>query len=470
MAFKYQVLGQQVIDGISNGSLKAGDSLPALRKFASIHNVSMTTANQAYSWLEQQGLIYVKPQSGYYIKSRDAIPSFSAPAVNALEASEDRSDQTLEILQKAIANDDIGLSNGFLDESFRPILALQRAMNRNARRNNPLKHSYGNSQGDPSLRAAIAEQMQNRHCPVAPENILVTNGCLEAIVLVMEEYTNVGDVVAVFSPCYNGLLSCLKNAGRKVLEIPCGPQGPDLDYLESLFKKKAFAALLFSATAYNPIGFTLAQEQKQRLAQMGAKYKTWLIEDDTFGSLNYLDENPSPVFTYDQSGYVIYCSSFSKDIAPEFRIGWIAVKQSIQALAKRKMALNISCAMPCQLAMADYLFSASFASQIKKVRGRIQTEMRLLRESVQAHFPEGTTMSSPQGGFFLWVQLPEKLSAMDLYMKAKEERIYFMPGELFTMTSLYKNNLRLSANKEWSEKRQQAIQWLGACAKEMLKG
>ena len=461
MSFKYQQLGQQLIDQISRGELPPGSALPAIRRLAQRHQVSIATANQTYQWLEQQGFVYAKPQSGFYVKHQPSTRVFSPTSTAVVNVTTDRSDHILQVQQNALYNDNIGLSSGFLAPSLRPIAGLQRALNRHMRRSHDQIHGYGHAQGEPCLRQVIAEHMRYHHASVDPEQILVTNGCLEAITLAINTLTETGDVIAVFSPCYSGLLTAIQYAGRKIIEIPCGPNGPDFDVITTLMKHRACAALLLSATATNPLGFTLSAQQKQQLAKLAAEHQTWIIEDDTFGCLHYNDSHPSPVYAYEHDGYVVYCSSFSKELAPNLRIGWLASRKNISGFCKRKLALNLTCAMPSQLALADYLSQSSYKSYIKTLRATLQTEMNQLQRAVANHFPKETRMSAPQGGFMLWVQLPEAFSGMELFHHAKEQGIIIMPGEIFTMTSLYKNCIRLSANQTWNTQREQAIAWIG---------
>ncbi|MGJ8681035.1 PLP-dependent aminotransferase family protein [Paraglaciecola sp.] len=463
MAFKYQELAEQVSTSIEKNQFAAGTPLPPLRKFADQHKVSLATANKTYEWLQSQGLIVVKPQSGFYVKGQRSIPQLSQPKVQSVSIDHDPSDAIFDILQNALSLDRVGLSNGYLDESLRPSLALQRAIKRTAKRANLTANSYGLTQGEPKLRQAIVDVMALRQCPVNANQILITNGCLEAVNLVIQQVSQERDTVAIFTPCYSGLLTALKNSHRKVLEIPCGVNGPDMQHLAELFAQKAFKTLIFSAIATNPLGFSLTKKQKQQLGTLAKRHQTYIIEDDTFGSLGY-QQNATPAYAQEHNEYVIYCSSFSKDIAPNMRIGWIISPSLMPALKRRKLALNISCNMPCQLAMADYLLTESYTSQVRKLTFTLQQQMVQLQNCVLEHFPEGTKISQPEGGFFLWVELAKHVNTMSLYQLAVDENLCFMPGYTFSMSGHYDHCLRLSVNQLWNDKLAKAVAQLGKLA------
>lgn len=465
MAFKYQQLAEQVTSDIQNHTLGAGSPLPALRKFALQHQVSLATANKTYEWLQAQGLIVAKAQSGFYVKAQSNIVPLSRPSLKSVSIQHDSSEVIFDILQNALTNDRVGLSNGYLDESLRPSLELQRSLKRTAKIANFTANSYGHTQGVQKLRNAVVDIMGQRNCAVSPEHILITNGCLEAVNLAVDQISQLNDTVAIFTPCYSGLLTALKHKQRQVLEIPCGTDGPDIQHLEELFNQRAFTSLIFSSTATNPLGFSLSRKTKRHIASLAKLHQIYIIEDDTFGSLGFSTTNLEPAYSYDHGGYIVYCSSFSKDLAPNMRLGWIASQPLMTRIMRQKVALNITCNMPCQLAMADYLLTESYALHIRKLTLTLQQQIAKLQTCVLNYFPGGTRVSQPQGGFFLWVELPKKIKAMDIYNLAVQQNICFMPGHTFSMSGQYDHCLRLSATSVWRPELEQAVVQLAQIAK-----
>ena len=466
MAFKYQVLAQQVVQDIGSNRLAPGSALPALRKFAAMHSVSLTTATQAYSWLEQQGLIYSKAQSGFYVKGQAESRPLALPLLKPVSVDGSRTEYIYTVTQNALSNDLNGFSNGYLDANLRPAQQLQRALKRSTQSMNAAYNAYGEPAGITKLRAAISEQMQDRNVNISSDNVVVTNGCLEALNLLVMEYTKPGDTVALLTPCYSGSLNAVRNLDRAILEIPCSAEGPDIDLIEQLCKENAFKTLIFSCTAFNPLGFNLSVNTKKRIAYLAKTYKIFFIEDDTFGSLSFLEDQATPAFAYDHAGFILYCSSFSKDLAPNLRLGWVATQNNVDNIIRRKLSFNISSPTPNQHAMADYLFSVGYSSHIRQLRAILKSEVFRLQEYVLRLFPEGTQISEPAGGFFLWVALPAAVSRT-LYTESVAQGIGFVPGDAFTLTENYQNCIRLSANTLWSHERETNLCVIGKLANQL---
>lgn len=485
MAFKYQQLAERQAKRIAANELQAGAALPSLRRYAEHHNVSLSTASKAYQWLEQQGLIQAEAKRGYFVCAQSGSP-IQAPKLEAQLVSGDSSDVILNVLHSALREDLLSFGGAFLSADFLPVLELQRCLTRAARRNPNAAYSYGLEQGDSGLRQALCERMAERNCHLQPEQLLITNGCLEAVTLAILQLTNVGDVVAIFSPCYSGLLLSLQNCGRKILEIPCGPQGPDLDALEALMAVGAFKALVFSAIGYNPLGFNLSVSAKQRLASLAARYQIPAIEDDTFGELAFTGEESSPVFSYENSceelscensaegsagevegSWLVYCSSFSKSLAAGYRVGWLATRGPIAPLLKRKLALNLTSSLPAQVGLADYLFSEGYRAHLNRLRSRLECELNRMRQAVVEYFPVDTQVSSPRGGLFLWLRLPAGVASMDLYQEALKCGICIGPGETFSMAGLAEDCIRLTVCEAWSGERERGIQKLGNLVRQL---
>ncbi len=471
MGFKYEALAQNVALQIATGELSAGAPLPSLRTYAQHMGVSLSTASKTYQWLEQHGLIHAKPKSGFFVRTVKESRISQIPSQARLVSNE-LSDIILNVHQQAMHGGELAFGGGYLNPDYLPVEALQRCLIRSARRNPKAAYSYGHSQGEPAFRSALCEHFRERNIFVHPDQALITNGGLEWVTLAVTELTDTDDVVAIFSPCYSGLLVSLKNCHRKILEIPCGASGPGLDYIESLMREKAFNALIFSAISYNPLGFNLPVESKKRLAELSRKYDIPLIEDDVFGELSFHGEESSPVFSYLDSATkskVVYCGSFSKSLAAGYRQGWLVSHDGVSSFTKRKLALNLTCSLPVQGGLADYLYSEGYRSHIGRLKTILEQQLNLLASAVEKYFPKGTQMTSPRGGMFLWIRLPDNLHSIDLYKAAEKHNISFSPGEVFSMVGFSKDCIRLSVNHPWSESREAGVKILGRLTQALLE-
>ncbi|PCK01720.1 MAG: hypothetical protein COA42_22820, partial [Alteromonadaceae bacterium] len=306
--------------------------------------------------------------------------------------------------------------------------------------------------------------------------IIITNGCLEAVTLSVMELSAPGETVAIFTPCYSGLLLSLHNLGRNILEIPCASDGPDMSVLENLMAEQAFKVLILSAIAYNPLGFNLSVEVKQRIAALAHQYQSPLIEDDAYGELAYHGQPNSPIVSYasrqtDQkkSAPIIYCGSFSKALTTGFRVGWLATHGNISPFIKRKLSINLTSSQPPQVGLADYLYSEGYRAHINRLRGVLEREINCLSEAVLRHFPTGTQLGQVRGGMFVWVKLPENLESMDLYQAALAHNISLSPGEVFSMAGMATHCIRLSASHPWSDEREAAVVVLGKLTEGLLR-
>ena len=474
MVFRYQTLAAELTQKLRNHYWTAGAALPSLRQLALNQGVSLSTATKAYALLEQQGFIAAQAQKGFFVKAQFNEPSRRPKTEKLLKpkiVKKDNSDIILSILHNASRNDLTHLGGGFLPADFLPVKALQRCLHRASRRSPAAAYSYGHEQGHLGLRQAISERLNTRHCPVLPQQILITNGCLEAVNIALQIHTQAQDVVAIFTPCYSGLLLALQQTGRRILEVPCTASGPDLQALESLMQGKAFKALIFSAIAYNPLGFVLSVQVKQQLAALLQKYAIVGIEDDAFGELGFYGESTSPVFAYvaaNSKTPMVYCSSVSKPLASGYRTGWLVMRGDITPYIKYKLNLNLTVALPVQAGLADYLFSEGYAAHITKLQFTLEQQLHAMASAVAAYFPEGTACRLPKGGLFLWVELPAGVDAMTLYELALKHKIMLCPGGIFSMLGSYKHCIRLTVGISENPIFQQALKQIGLLAKQLI--
>lgn len=463
--YKYQALDEQLSRDINGGQLKPGDKLPSLRQFSQRYNVSLNTATRIYEQLQARGLIESRLKSGFFVRARALPTSTPHPTPAAVLISDDKSELLMTIQRSALRKDVVNFGAGILAPELLPLTELNRAQKRASRRHPEAIASYGDPAGELSLRTAITQHMANRITPPPlPEQVLITNGCLEGVSLAVQTLTKPGEVVAIFTPCYNGLLMLLQQLGRQVLEIPCADSGPDLDYLQALMQERAFACLVFSAIAFNPLGFCLSAASKQRLAALAKRYRIPFVEDDAFGELAYRGEENSPVYAYDHGGFITYCSSFSKSLSPGLRVGWMISPHHCQDFIKHKMAMNLSCNLNAQLTLADYLNSDNYRSHIVRLSHQLQSNTARAQQLIAQYFPTETRISHPSGGFFLWLQLPAEIDTFNLYNRAANHRIIFTPGVLFSLAGLYGHCLRLGLAAPWREETERALIKLGRMA------
>jgi DNA-binding transcriptional MocR family regulator len=337
-----------------------------------------------------------------------------------------------------------------------------------ARTQGMARNVYTSPSGIPELRRQIARRALQWGQALSPDNVVVTCGCTEAINLALDALVTAGDTVATDSPTYFGLIQILKARRLKILELPTDPvTGIDIAALRNALQRKLLRACVLPSSFSNPLGYTIPDERKREILRLLAAHNVPLIEDDIYGDLYFGTERPVPFMALNDApqAKVIYCSSFSKTLAPGYRIGWVVAQDEIiERVRARKFTQSLCSAPLPQLAMSEFLACEGYDNHLRRLRAVFSNTIDCMRRSVSEHFPHGTRVSNPRGGFVLWVELPALLDSSRLLTLALERRICFVPGEICSATGRYRNHLRLSCGSAWQDV-SQAVLTLGAIAR-----
>lgn len=441
---RYKKLAEQIISDIQSTRLTAGQRMPSLRRLAEQSSVSMTTALNCYRLLEVQGWVTARPQSGYYVS---AIPTHGETP----EPVQFRSRVTAIRTNRQWRDDTSGFSGPFgisqLAPDLLPTTELQRSLKRAMHLLGNEFLQYADPQGITFLRRALSGHYALAGFPVAADELVISNGCIDAVRTALEVTTKPGDGVAISSPCFNGLLELLAELGRKVVEIPCLGNGLDLIQLEQHLSRNELGACLFSSSHMNPHGTCLSVEQKQALAELANRYRVPIIEDDIYGDLSYGGQPELPVKYWDRGGYVLWCSSVSKTLAAGLRLGWCWPGRYQKAYLRRAHISSLACNSLLQHGLADFIHSGQYLKHLKRVRTELFSRASNYRKLLLEHLPEGAAVSHPKGGMVLWVQVPT-LDSARLSDAARDQGLDIRRGALFSSRGLYKNCFRL--NTGWS--------------------
>lgn len=466
---RYKRLAQQLWEGIVNAGLCEGSRIPSVRTLAVQHDVSLTTAVQALRWLETQGHIEARPRSGYFVARR---PEHSCPAraTGWPNPPPELDAQARDHLAMVGAPCAVRLDLAVGEPSLYPVDRLSVLLRRRAYQQPDLVGAHARGAGHPDLRREIARQAMQYRCELAPDELVVTNGCIEALNLALRAVTRPGDIVAVESPTYFVLLQMLGALELRVLPIPCRTDtGMDLDALKSALNETRINAVVTIANANNPVGSIASDTDKAALVRLLEAHNIPLIEDDIFGDVCYDELRPRPARAFDTSGNVLLCGGFSKSLCPGLRLGWIAAGKFSDKVRELKYTTSMATAELQQTAVAAMLSSGGFALHLRRLKGALQDQQSALRDAVLRHFPEGTEMSHPRGGFVLWLKLPAtghlRISTRPMFEQARTEGIGFAPGHLFGQGGAYDDCLRLNAGYRWTNNLEQAVERLGALAR-----
>lgn len=458
--YLYEQIANDLTRDIYKGVYAVAQRLPSLRYISEQYEVSMATVIQAYQRLEQSGLIESRPKSGYFVcewgRPQAEEPVLTRPRTSPTSVSVGH--LAMSLINEARQSGLVRLGAAVPQAEVLPLGSLSRTLAGIARRKHRAAATYEDSLGNIDLRRQIAHLMREGGVRCAAEDILITNGCLESLGLALRAVAKSGDTIAIESPTYFGVLQVIESLGMKVLEIAThASSGIDVDALRGAIKARKLAACVLMPSFNNPTGSSMPEENKQQVVELLAKQDIPLIEDDVYGALSYAPKRPRAAKAYDQTGQVLYCSSFSKTVSPGLRIGWILAGRYMEQVRYQKFLDNISTSIYPQLMLAEFLAKGSYRRSIRHAARVYRQRMEQLRRWVSEFFPAGTRISNPQGGFLLWVELPENYDSLELYRRAMAKKIAITPGILFSAQGQYKNHLRLSCGAVEAERARKSI-------------
>ncbi len=461
-------LYRQVIDiikeNIDTGTLRAGDRLPSLRKMSLRIGVSIPTVRQAYIELERQRQVESRPKSGFYVRNLAAndivLPS---TAINGKPvALSCRS--LMERVYDGINHPDLvplGIANPCMAKPAAK--SLHRAMKRVMSRAEERSLGYASTLGEPGLRRQIAfHYLDTTGAKIDPDSICITNGGQEALLLSLKAVASAGDIIAVESPTYHGVLELIDSLGMLALEVEtCPAEGVMIAELDRTLSEHSVTACVFSTTLGNPLGVTMSDEDRIRLVKVLEKHDVVLIEDDVYGDLRFDGYRPTPAQFLNSKARIITCGSFSKTAAPGYRIGWVVAGAQIDRIAHLKRAFSCSSGLLQQMTLADFLGSGDYNRHLKLLRPVLQRNADRMSALVADYFPKETRTSKPVGGSVQWLELPQSIDAAQLLDDAIAAGISIAPGNIFSPCDCYSNFIRLSYGHPWGQRTEDAIKWLG---------
>jgi len=467
----YLQIAESIAMPIRAGTLARGERIPSVRELARRRSVSLGTVLQAYRMLEDSRLIEARPRSGYFVAARPPRlpePETSNPPPGSMAV--DVSSLAARVMQ--LAHDPRCMSFGaacpsgdlFAEERVR------RAVSRAAQRHRATLCQYPTGSGDETLRRAIARHALRMGCQLDARDIVVTNSCLESITLCLRAVVQPGDVVALESPTLFAFLEILENLHLRVLEIPTHPRtGLSLDALQLAFDTQPVKAVLTVPTLSNPLGACMPLADRRRMAQMVARRGIPLIEDVLYNDLAEQEEQRRAVRSFDATGHVMMCGSFSKTIAPGLRLGWVEAGRWGEKLAHLKRATSGSQSAMLERAMADLLTQPGIEANYRQMRATIAARVDEARGVIAQHFPKGTRVTDPPGGFILWIELPHGIDSLALFQACLAENIAIAPGTIFSATNHFRHCIRLGLGGRWDDAHRFALRRVGALAATMAQ-
>lgn len=477
-SFRYRAIANQIAAHINAGLYGVGDRLPSVRKLQEAHDISATTAMRVLVELEQDGWAEARPRSGFYVRHRAESRSADAPAATKTSPAPSVANVNALIERIFKANSGAGSERRILplgaaevDEALLPHKELAAAVSRTIRDGTAQLLAYGHGAGDPQLRRRLAQLLGDRGLTLVPDDIVVTTGETDALGLALMALTRPGDTVAVESPCFFGILQWIEALGLRAVEIATDPNsGLDLDELERVADAMPVTALALNPTFHNPFGFAMPTDRMQRLLAIAERRGLPIIEDDVYGDLHYGNHHRRPLKSFDLDGWVLYCSSFSKTLAPGFRVGWCIPGRFAEAFERARAPRNAGVATLTQRALAHYLDGRAYRRHLQSLRHLFAAQAGPIRIVVLESFPVGTRISNPEGGFVFWVEVPPPFDAFRFHEAALRDGISTAPGPIFSASGGFTHAFRLSVGRRMTADVESGIRRLGQIAHRVWEG
>ena len=466
-AYRYRTVEKNVMAMIDAGALGLGEKLPSLRSLSAKLGVSVSTVNQAYLELERKGIIESRPRSGFFVRreSKRLPRTETAPTPMAQPRPVTRIGLIQTVLESVGAAHRVALDVIAPGPQRLPLRELGRITAAMVRDEPERAMSYAPIPGDPQLIRQIAYRSMEHGIPVEPDDPLITAGCMEALYLSLRSVCRSGDTVLIQSPTYYCFLQLLETLGLRAIEIPSDPElGVAPGELAHALKTFDIAACVLAPNFNNPDSSLTPDEAKREIVAMLAARDIPLVEDDVYSDLHFGPRRPGTFKQFDKKGLVLLCSSFSKTIAPGYRVGWMLPGRFRQKALEIKATTNVSSSAPGQMAIAEFLRQGRMERHLKRLRTDLERQMDTMQLHLGRHFPAGTRVTHPVGGAVLWLELPKSVDSVELFFQARSAGIGIAPGVIFSTQDKFANYVRLSCGFPWTEELERGVRTVGQLA------
>jgi len=457
----YVQLRDQLRALVHAGDLRPGDRIPASRELATLLGIHRTTVANAYAELESEGLIQGHVGRGTFIKGNGnglklsppppAIPNGAERIRWELLFADERGEEILSRLTASAPEDALSFVMACPAEEYFPVDELQMCVNAALRREAKEVLSLGPSDGYPPLKEALLELLRGEGIAAKDENLLITDGCQQALDLISKAFVRPGDSVILENPAYPGAVAIFNGARARCLGVPVRTQaepdkalGLDLEALEATLAANRIKLIVLTPDFQNPTGTSLPLASRRKVLELAARYQVPVVEDHIYARLHAREERIPSLKQLDRSNLVIHIDSFAKVAFPGLRVGWIvAPPAAIERLRQVKQTTDLHTDQLAQATLAEFLRRGLFTKHLAKMRKVYASRLHALDEALRCHMPEGTRWTRPEGGMCLWLELPPGFDASELLIHAKERGVIFAPGRYFYVQGPLPNTLRL---------------------------
>lgn len=474
MEYHYLKLANDLESKIRSGRFKAGEKLPSLRAMRQQSGRSMSTVYHAYAELEQRGVVDVREKAGFFVRPLiDRSLPRPASDKKIIRPHKVVINGMATMLQQAFSNPKmLAFGTALPGPELLPKKQLAREVRRAAGKYASGELiGYCHPTGHKPLRTEIEKRMVGCFNSAHGDEVIVTGGCMAAIDLCLRTVAQAGDIILVESPTFLCYLQLIEDLNMQALEIPVdADSGIDLELVQRALDEHEVVAALLNTNFHNPLGYVIDNAAKRDLVTIFSRKMIPIIEDDIYGDLYFGKTRPQPLKVFDREGLVLYCSSFTKTLAPDLRIGWTVPGRFREKIKRVKFNSSVASQQLMQDVIAGFLASGAYERHLRKMRNALKRQLADMLHAIVEYFPQGTRVSAPRGGLCLWVELDHNLDGMVLFDRAGEKNITLVPGTLCSATENYRHCIRLNFGYPWTKESEKGVEVLGGIISELTGG
>lgn len=377
----------------------------------------------------------------------------------------DGTDAVGAILQAAADPKIISFAGGLPAPELFPVKEMKAAVDKVFEEHGQEAMQYGAAKGVTALREVIQQHVKKKeNVDSELDNVLVTTGSEQALDLVGKAFVDPGDTVLVEQPTYLCALDVFRSYGANFASVEMDEDGMKMDALEEALKANPNTKLIYTVPNFqNPTGRTMTEERRKQLAELAEKYDVYVLEDNPYGEIRFAGQHVPAVKSFDKSGHVLYMSTFSKTLAPGFRLGWlVADKNVVNKLTVLKQSADLHTDNLAQFAVAQFFADNDVDAHVKEISALYGKRKDLMLEGIKKYFPEGVKYTDPEGGMFLWVEVPGVDDTVELFKECLEHDVAFVPGDPFFAGEVQPGAFRLNYSNMKEDQIEVGLKRLGA--------
>lgn len=377
----------------------------------------------------------------------------------------DGTDAVGAILQAAADPKIISFAGGLPAPELFPVKEMKAAVDKVFEEHGQEAMQYGAAKGVTALREVIQQHVKEKeNVDSELDNVLVTTGSEQALDLVGKAFVDPGDTVLVEQPTYLCALDVFRSYGANFASVEMDEDGMKMDSLEEALKANPNTKLIYTVPNFqNPTGRTMTEERRKQLAELAEKYDVYVLEDNPYGEIRFAGQHVPAVKSFDKSGHVFYMSTFSKTLAPGFRLGWlVADKAVVNKLTVLKQSADLHTDNLAQFAVAQFFADNDVDAHVKEISALYGKRKDLMLEGIKKYFPEGVKYTDPEGGMFLWVEVPGVDDTVELFKECLEHDVAFVPGDPFFAGEVQPGAFRLNYSNMKEDQIEVGLKRLGA--------